>query len=372
MALTLLVIGCPGALVIGPPVSIVSAIGNAARNGVLMKGGEHLEQAGKVDLVAFDKTGTLTKGETTVAGVQGFDYDPEEVLRLAGIAEKRSEHHLADAILDAARDATVPGDMMADGGTLLESAPIPDPDDFEVAAGKGVVAHYDGQEIVVGNRALLDEYDIGIPEDVSTYVREREDAGETAVHVALDGTVIAVIALRDELREAAPGVVQALRDAGMRTVMLTGDNERTARSVAEQAGIDDYRAELLPEEKQAAIEVFREDGHVVAMVGDGINDAPSLATADVGIAMGAAGTDTAIETADMALMADDLERIPYAVTLSKATRRNVRQNVGLAVLTVAVLLVGVLAGSVHLAGGMLVHEGSVLLVILNGMRLLRY
>ncbi|WP_458189647.1 heavy metal translocating P-type ATPase [Haladaptatus sp. NG-WS-4] len=372
MALTLLVIGCPGALVIGPPVSIVSAIGNAARNGVLMKGGEHLERAGKIDLVAFDKTGTLTKGETTVASVQGFEYDAEEALRLAGIAEKKSEHHLADAILDAARDADVTGSVTADGGSVVETVPLPDPDDFEVVAGKGVVAHYDSQEIVVGNRALLNERDIAVPEDVGAYVREREEAGETAVHVVRDGRVIAVIALRDELREAAPGVVQALKDIGVRTVMLTGDNERTARAVADQVGIDDYRAELLPEEKQAAIESFRGEGYVVAMVGDGINDAPSLATADVGIAMGAAGTDTAIETADMALMADDLERIPYAVGLSKATRRNVRQNVGIAVLTVTVLLAGVLTSNVHLAGGMLVHEGSVLLVILNGMRLLRY
>jgi Cd2+/Zn2+-exporting ATPase len=154
--------------------------------------------------------------------------------------------------------------------------------------------------------------------------------------------------------------------------MLTGDNERTARAVAAQVGIDEFRAELLPEDKQAAIESFRADGHVVAMVGDGINDAPSLAVADVGIAMGAAGTDTAIETADMALMADDLERIPDAIHLSKATRRNIYQNVGVAVVTVALLLAGVLTNAVHLAGGMLVHEGSVLLVILNGMRLLRH
>jgi len=372
MALTLLVIGCPGALVIGPPVSVVSAIGNAARNGVLMKGGEHLERAGRIDLVAFDKTGTLTKGETTVASVQGFECDAEKTLRLAGIAEKKSEHHLADAILDAAREADVPESVATHGAPVVESARVPDPDDFEVLAGKGVVARYDGREIAVGNRALLDERDIAVPESVAASVREREEAGETAVHVVRDGTVIGVIALRDELRETAPRVVRALKDAGVRTVMLTGDNERTARAVAERVGIDDYRAELLPEDKQAAIEAFREEGSVVAMVGDGINDAPSLATADVGIAMGAAGTDTAIETADMALMADDLERIPDAVGLSKATRRNVLQNVGIAVLTVTVLLAGVLTSNVHLAGGMLVHEGSVLLVILNGMRLRRW
>jgi Cd2+/Zn2+-exporting ATPase len=377
LSLTLLVIGCPGALVIGPPVSIVSAIGNAARSGVLMKGGEHLERAGKIDIVAFDKTGTLTKGETTVADVEGFGVIDDEALTLAATAEKKSEHHLVDAIVDAVRERPT---AATDGGTTVARADdvdtgpqsIPDPDDFDVVAGKGVIAHTNGHEVVVGNRALLDDRGIDIPGQVADYVHKREERGETVVHVIRDGDIIGAIALRDELREAAPGVVAALQDAGIETVMLTGDNERTAAAVAEEVGIDEYRAELLPEDKQTVIEEYQDDGHVVAMVGDGINDAPSLATADVGIAMGAAGTDTAIETADMALMADDLERIPYAVTLSKATRWNVLENVGLAVLTVTVLLAGVLTSYVTLASGMLVHEASVLAVILNGMRLLRY
>jgi Cd2+/Zn2+-exporting ATPase len=387
LSLTLLVIGCPGALVIGPPVSIVSAIGNAARSGVLMKGGEHLERAGKIDLVAFDKTGTLTEGETAVADVEGFGVADDEVLALAATAEKKSEHHLADAIVDAARErptAATDGGATdggtTDGGATVVQADdtdaslrsVPDPDDFDVVAGKGVVARAGGREVVVGNRALLDDRDIDVTSRIADYVREREERGETVVHVVRDGDVVGAIAMRDKLRESAPGVVATLRDAGIETVMLTGDNERTAAAVAEEVGIDDYRAELLPEDKQSVIETLQGEGHVVAMVGDGINDAPSLATADVGIAMGAAGTDTAIETADMALMADDLERIPYAVTLSKATRRNVLENVGLAVLTVTVLLAGVLTSYVTLAAGMLVHEASVLLVILNGMRLLRH
>ena len=377
LSLTLLVIGCPGALVIGPPVSIVSAIGNAARSGVLMKGGEHLERAGKIDLVAFDKTGTLTKGETTVSDIEGFGVAAADVLSLAATAEKKSEHHLADAIVDMARERQT---AATDGGATVAQADdtdvgrrsVPDPDDFDVVAGKGVIAHADGQEVVVGNRALLDDRDVDVPDRVADYVREREGRGETVVHVVRDGDIIGAIAMRDELREAAPGVVAALQDAGIETVMLTGDNDRTAAAVAEEVGIDEYRAELLPEDKQSVIEGYQADGHVVAMVGDGINDASSLATADVGIAMGAAGTDTAIETADMALMADDLERIPYAVKLSKATRWNVLENVGIAVLTVTVLLAGVLTSYVTLASGMLVHEASVLLVILNGMRLLRY
>jgi Cd2+/Zn2+-exporting ATPase len=379
LSLTLLVIGCPGALVIGPPVSIVSAIGNAARNGVLMKGGEHLEQAGKIDLIAFDKTGTLTKGETAVADVAGFDTDDDEVLDLAAIAEKKSEHHLGSAILNAAQNRGTPA---TDGGTtavqaddespVTDTRPLPDPDDFEVVAGKGVVAHHDGREIVVGNRALLDERGIELPDEVAEYVRGREERGETAIHVVRDGIVVGAIALHDELRDAAPRVMAALQDAGIETVMLTGDNERVAAAVAEEVGIDDYRAELLPEDKQDVVTEYRETDQVVAMIGDGINDAPALATADVGIAMGAAGTDTAIETADIALMADDLERIPYAVKLSKATRWNVLENVGLALVVVTLLLAGVLTSYVTLALGMLVHEASVLAVIGNGMRLLRY
>jgi Cd2+/Zn2+-exporting ATPase len=378
LSLTLLVIGCPGALVIGPPVSIVSAIGNAARNGVLMKGGEHLEQAGKIDLIAFDKTGTLTKGETAVADVAGFGADDEEVLDLAAIAEMKSEHHLGDAILEAVRDRR---EAATDGGTVVDqpdgpsgasAASLPEPDDFDVVAGKGVVAHHDGREIVVGNRALLEERGIDLPDAVAEYVRGREERGETAIHVVRDGVVVGAIALHDELRDAAPGVMAELQDAGIETVMLTGDNERVAAAVAEEIGIDEYRAELLPEDKQAVVTEYQADGQVVAMIGDGINDAPALATADVGIAMGAAGTDTAIETADIALMADDLERIPDAVTLSKATRWNVLENVGLALVVVTVLLAGVLTSYVTLALGMLVHEASVLAVIGNGMRLLRH
>ena len=380
LSLTLLVIGCPGALVIGPPVSVVSAIGNAARSGVLLKGGEHLETAGKIDLVAFDKTGTLTTGEPTVADVEGVGGEDGTVLALAAIAEKKSEHHLAEAILAAARERpaaatdgggtlSAAGDGRASSGTA-GTAPIPDPDEFDVRPGRGVVARHDGRDLAVGNRALLAERGVEPSSEVAEYVRAREARGETAVHVVRDGDVVGVIAVQDEMREAAPAVVEQLEEAGVETAMLTGDNERTAGAVADAVGIDEYRAELLPADKQTAVEKLQDEGHVVAMVGDGINDAPSLATADVGIAMGAAGTDTAIETADMALMADDLERIPEAVALSKATRWNVYENVGLALLTVSLLLGGVLTSYVTLATGMLVHEASVLAVILNGMRLL--
>jgi Cd2+/Zn2+-exporting ATPase len=370
VSLTLLVIGCPGALVIGPPVSIVSAVGNAARNGVLMKGGEHLERAGKIGVVAFDKTGTLTKGETTVSEVRGFGVDDDDALRYAAVAERRSEHHLADAVLDEFRSRS--DGYATDGGVEASVRPLPEPETFEVEAGKGVAAKYDRERIVVGNSVLLDEEGIEASEEVTEYAEGREKGGETAVYVAVDGTVVGVISLRDEVRDAAAEVVSDLNAAGVRTVMLTGDNERTARAVAEEVGIDDYRAELLPEEKQDAIEEMRSEGEVIAMVGDGINDAPSLAAADVGIAMGAAGTDTAIEVADMALMADDLRRITYAVGLSKATRLNIGENVAIAVATVLVLLAGVFTGYVTMATGMLAHIVSVLVVIVNGMRLTWY
>ena len=370
VSLTLLVIGCPGALVIGPPVSIVSAVGNAARNGVLMKGGEHLERSGKIDVVAFDKTGTLTKGETVVSEVRGFGVTHDKALSHAAVAERRSEHHLADAVLSEYRSRK--DKYATDGGVGATERPLSEPETFEVEAGKGVVATYDGKRVLVGNRALLDDEEVGVPGEIAEYAEEREKTGETAVYVAVDDEVVGVISLRDEVRDASGEVVAELNASGVRTVMLTGDNERTARAVAEEVGIDDYRAELLPEQKQDAVEELREEGNVVAMVGDGINDAPSLAAADVGIAMGAAGTDTAIEVADMALMADDLRRIPYAVGLSKATRLNIGENVGIAVATVLVLLAGVFTGYVTMATGMLAHIVSVLVVILNGMRLTWY
>jgi Cd2+/Zn2+-exporting ATPase len=369
VSLTLLVIGCPGALVIGPPVSIVSAIGNSARNGVLMKGGEHLERAGKIDLVAFDKTGTLTKGETVVSEVRGFGVTDEEALRHAAVAERRSEHHLADAVLDEYRGRD---GYATDGGVSVAEHRFPEPETFEVEAGKGVTATYNGRRVLVGNSLFLKDEGVEVPQEVAEYSADREKEGETAVYVAVDASVVGVISLRDEARDATADVVEELKDDGVRTVMLTGDNERTARAVAEEAGIDEYHAELLPEDKQEIVEELRGEGNVVAMVGDGINDAPSLAVADVGVAMGAAGTDTAIETADTALMADDLRRIPYAVGLSKATRRNIVENVGIAVATVVVLLAGVFTGYVTMATGMLAHIVSVLVVIMNGMRLTWY
>ena len=371
LALTLLVIGCPGALVISTPVSIVAGIGRAAKRGILIKGGEYLENAGKISALALDKTGTLTAGRPVVtdiialqsvvaAGGNGratvMEENRQQVLYWAAIAEAGSEHPLAQAIV-AAADST---------------EPIPHADQFETFTGQGVQATYLGHQIGVGTNYLMANLGISIPTMAQIQLDKLQREGKTAVFVALDGLLIGVLGIADQIRPTAPEMVHRLRVAGLNKVlMLTGDNERTAQAIAAAASIHTVHADLLPEDKLELIRQLQSEGHVVAMVGDGINDAPALATADIGIAMGAAGTDVAIETADIALMTDDLLKIPEALHLSRATLNNIRQNVIIALVTVALLLAGVLLGKVHMAGGMLVHEASVMVVILNGMRLLR-
>jgi Cd2+/Zn2+-exporting ATPase len=245
-------------------------------------------------------------------------------------------------------------------------------DHFTTLTGRGVTAHYDGHLIGVGTLELMNELNVQVDHKTQEALTRLKMEGKTAVLVALDEKVIGILGIADPIREAAPAMIKRLKEVGLkRIIMLTGDDRLTAQSIARQAGIEDVQAELLPEDKLRVIRELQEKGHVVAMVGDGINDAPALAAADIGIAMGTAGTDVAIETADVALMSDDLMKLPEAIRLSKATLRNIYQNVFIALGTVTVLLLGVLFGRVHMAGGMLIHEASVLVVILNGMRLLR-
>jgi Zn2+/Cd2+-exporting ATPase len=377
LALTLLVIGCPGALVISTPVSVVAGIGRAAQRGILIKGGQYLEQAGKITALALDKTGTLTLGKPRVTDVialegshlsgAGTSVHPgpanprwsdaeRNVLYWAGIAESGAEHPLARAILAEAR----------------QMGQLPHPDGFDAHIGRGISAQVEGRTVIVGTSALMEEVGVSVSSEAAAELGRLKAAGKTAVLVAVDGQLIGLLALADALRSEAPEMIRRLRQVGVtHVVMLTGDSASTAQAIAAQVGISDVRAGLLPEEKLAVIRELRESGHVVAMVGDGINDAPALALADIGIAMGARGTDVAIETADVALMTDNLLRLPEAIALSKATMRNIRQNVIIALLTVGSLLAGVLLGQVHMAGGMFIHELSVLVVILNGMRLLR-
>ncbi|MGN7226741.1 heavy metal translocating P-type ATPase [Dietzia maris] len=352
LALTLLVIGCPGALVISIPVSIVAGIGRSAKDGVLIKGGEYLESAARVDAVVVDKTGTLTNGRPVLTDVDVLDddYSREDILRLAARAETASEHPLAEAIITGARNAGL------EVG-LVESA--------EPVAGKGIRAEVGGQMVAVGSADLLDHR----PDDAR--IVELNDQGRTAMFVGVDGRAVGIVAVADTIRDDAPAAVRALHDAGIRVVMATGDAQRVARNVGAALGVDEIRAELMPEDKVEIVRELQSRGHTVAMVGDGVNDTPALALADIGVAMGAAGSPAAIETADIALMADRLPRLPYALSLAKRTVRTMRLNIAIALVTVAALLAGLFLGGVTMSIGMLVHEVSVLAVIAIAMLLLR-
>jgi Zn2+/Cd2+-exporting ATPase len=359
-ALVLLVVSCPCALVISTPVSIVASIGAATRRGVLIKGGSTLEALGAVRAVAFDKTGTLTEGRPQVVGVYAQDGDTDRVLKIAAAAEQRSEHPLARALVHAARNGN---------GTM---AVLPQARDFTALPGMGARATVDGREIFVGNRRLFDEQGI-----VLDGLRDRLDAlhseGKTAVLVGTREGTLGVIALADSPRKDAAEAVKDLHAAGVsQVVMLTGDNTRTAQAVASSLGVDSYRAELLPAEKVDAVRDLREQYGTVAMVGDGVNDAPALATANVGIAMGIAGTDAALEVADVALMSDDLSKLDYAVRLSRRTVLVIKQNIGVSLAVKAVALVLAAFGALPLWGAIFADMGVSLLVTLNGMTLLRY
>lgn len=383
LSLTLLVIGCPGALVISTPVSVVTGIGRAAKKGILIKGGEYLENAGKISAVALDKTGTLTAGKPRLTDIIVFEGQSvlagspfagqlpftsqrvanrwtaaqTSVLRWAGIAEANSEHPLAQSIMKAVDEL---GEI------------IPNAVDFETRTGRGILANYLETNIAVGTVELMKDLDIEVDFDVEKHLDELKTAGKTAVAVAVNQRIVGILGIADTIREDAAEMVRRLRQNGVqKVIMLTGDDRRVAQAIARQAGISEVYAELLPEDKLDVIRRLKQDGHVVAMTGDGINDAPALAAADLGIAMGMAGTALAIETADIALMGDDLMKIPEAIRLSKAALRNIRQNVVIALVTVALLLTGVLVGEIHMAGGMLIHQASVLIVILNGLRLMR-
>ena len=359
LALTFLVIACPGALVISAPVSIVAGIGNGARNGILIKGGEVMENLSKLNAVVFDKTGTLTQGRPAVTAIKSFGISEDKLLTMAAEAELISEHHLGKAIVKEAEKK---------GLKLINS-----PTDVEILKGRGIKVNLNGNSLYIGNRKGLFENNMHMDTHVNSYATEQEKSGNTAVLVASNERVLGIISIADKVRSKAPNTIKELQTAGIQhVVMLTGDNEHTANSVGEKVGIQKIFANLLPEDKVDKVKVCMGKGIKLAMVGDGVNDAPAIATADVGIAMGVAGTDVAMETADVVLMADNLDKLVYMLKLSKATVRNMKQNMFLAVGTVALLLAGVLTKNVNLASGMLIHELSVLAVILNAIRLVRY
>jgi Cd2+/Zn2+-exporting ATPase len=374
-AMTVMVVASPCALVISTPASILSAIAAAARRGVLFKGGVYLEKAAKIDVVAFDKTGTLTEGRPVVTDLQAIiepDDSPEqiacaqeELLWLAAAVEARSEHPLARAVVAEARRRFMP----------IERVTM-----FQSVAGHGVSAEVAGRRIAVGNLKYFDGYES--PE--RTVLEERmdllHDAGKTGMLVGEilgdrdKPTVhyLGFIAVADKVRGEAPAIVARLRQLGVKKlVMLTGDGTRVAAAVAKACGVDEVHADLLPQDKVRVIQKLKEIGRV-AMVGDGVNDAPALATADVGVAMGAAGTDVAMETADVVLMSDALDGIPYTLALSRRTRTVVFQNLTFALGVIVVLVVSALGLQLPLPLGVVGHEGSTVLVCLNGLRLLGF
>jgi Zn2+/Cd2+-exporting ATPase len=355
--LVVLTVSCSCALVISVPVAVVAAISRAARDGILIKGGAHLEALARVRAVAVDKTGTLTRGRPQVTDVVGVDgTGPDQVLALAARVEAASEHPLASAILAAAQ---------------ARGLPTTPGHDLRARPGIGVEATVDGQRTFVGKPdGTLDRA------AASSRLAALEAHGKTVVVVARAGVPVGLVAVADALRGETAGAIAALHQLGInRVVMLTGDHAGVARAIADQAGIDHARAGLLPQDKTAAVRDLRAEAHAgggtVAMVGDGVNDAPALASADVGVAMGAAGSDVALETADVALMADDLAKLPQAVRLARRAVANIHQNVALSLATVAALVAAALAGRLSLTSGLLLNEGTALLIIANGLRLLR-
>jgi len=381
--ITMLVLACPCAFVISTPVTVVSGITSAARNGVLIKGGRYLEAMGAVDAIALDKTGTLTRGELAVTDVIPLNgHDEQRVLRCARGIEERSEHPIGEAIVEYA------------DGAAVEEVEV---SAFRSLTGKGVEADLDGVQHFAGKPDLFEDlgfdlshaHVVGAEGQLRAEIRDRCDRqgcldlvedtiprlqaeGKTVVLVGRDDALEGIVAVADEVRPGASRAVERLQALGIEVVMLTGDNEGTARAIASEVGIDDYRAELLPEDKVDAVEALLEEYDGVAMVGDGVNDAPALAAATVGIAMGAAGTDTAIETADVALMGDDVSRLPYLTELARTANGVIRQNVWASLGVKALLAVGVPIGFVSVAVAVLVGDaGMTLGVTGNAMRLSR-
>lgn len=361
LSITFLVIACPGALVIGAPVSNVAGIGNGAKNGVLIKGGEVIENLSKVNTLVFDKTGTLTKGKPEVTEIKQFtELDRNLLYGLIGRAEMISEHHLGKTIVNYVKNQDINLNQYQ-----LEAG--------EAIKGKGVTATIEGHKLILGNRALLQDGGMIIPDEIEDYAVQRERAGNTAIFVTVNDEIAAIVSIADQIRDEAKQALAKLREQGIeRIIMLTGDNRHTAEAVANELGLDEFHAELLPEDKVTHVKRLKAQGAIIGMTGDGVNDAPAIATADVGVAMGISGTDVSMETADVVLMADRLDQYAHAYSLAKSTMANMKQNIFIALAVVVFLLAGVMIGFINLASGMFVHEGSVLAVILNAMRLIKF
>lgn len=355
--LVVLVVSCSCGIALSIPVAVVAAISNAARHGVLIKGGAYLEAASRIRAIAFDKTGSLTIGKPVVTDIIPFgDATEDAILKLSASIESRSEHILADAILSKAKEKGIPVNEL---------------EGFEAIPGLGAKAVINGETHCIGSMALCSRVGV-LTLEAEAKIKKLEGQGKTVIVLTGERSLMGIIAVRDELRPEAKAALKRLKEIGIRAnIMLTGDNEQVARVVSDEAGVDRYMAQLLPEEKVDAVRVLKEEFGLVGMVGDGVNDAPAMVTSDLGIAMGAAGTDVAIETGDIVLMADNLSKLPYVIDLSNRTVNNIKQNIGLSLTVIAFLVPMALAGLIGLVPGLLINEVGGLLVIINGLRLLR-
>ncbi len=356
LAITILVLGCPGALVIGVPVSNVAGIGNGARHGILLKGSEVIHDFSRTDTMVFDKTGTLTIGNPKVSERKYYSDQVDEALGYLASIERESDHPLAKAILEEIGESTI---------SLVENT--------EVVKGGGIIANINGRRVAVGNIALMEKENISLNENIKSDASELEKSGNSLVLTSVDGQLKVMMGIRDQIRKGVKEDLERIKALGVKNlVMLSGDNQGTVDVVSRELGLTEAFGHMLPEDKAEYVKKLREEGRVVAFVGDGVNDSPSLALADIGIAMGS-GTDVAIETSDVVLMNSDISRLPHALGLTKATARNMVQNILIAVGVVVFLLLSLLFSEwMNMSIGMLLHEGSILIVILNGMRLLRY
>jgi heavy metal translocating P-type ATPase len=348
---TVLLVACPCALAIAVPVAVAGTIGNASMNGIIIKGGTHIEKLKDVKLVAFDKTGTLTVGEPKVVEVPTFgSYSETDTIKYAAVAEKFSEHPLSKAILDKAAEMNLK---------------VPDPADFKTIPGHGVEAHYGNKHILIGRKMI----EAQLSQEAKQLISKVESEGKTAIPVALDEDVIGVVVVADTVRENSLEAIQRLKSLGVKTAMITGDNARTAKSIAEQIGVDEYHAELLPEQKVEVVKELKK-GNVVAMVGDGVNDAPALANSDVGFAMGAAGSDVAVETADVALLGDDLTKVEYAISLSRKAFNRMKGNIAYAFVWNIVALSLAAFGVLNPVLAVILAEAGCISVVINSALLL--
>ncbi|MDN6050446.1 MAG: heavy metal translocating P-type ATPase [Lactiplantibacillus plantarum] len=358
LAITVLVLGCPGALVIGAPVSNVAGIGNGAKRGILIKGGEVVDTFAKVDTLVFDKTGTLTEGNTAVTTMHTYTNNADNQLALAAAIEGVSDHPLGQAIVSYA-------DQQSAG-----VAPVLD--DTETVKGQGICAQVGKQEVVIGNQKMLTAHNIKLNPTQLKDLNDLQAGGQSTVIMAVDGQVQLIFGIADTIRPGVKDSLAALKAQGIKKlVMLTGDNELTAQAVANELNLDEVHANLLPEEKVEYVKKLKAAGNTVAFIGDGINDSPSIANADIGIAMGS-GTDVAIDTSDVVLMQSSFPALVHAHGLAKKTVSNTRENIFIAIATVAFLLIGLIFGYIYMASGMFVHEASILVVIFNAMRLINF